>query len=166
VLALDKVHYVASAMPQMPNAMIRKPTTVRVLADAKALASADTAIVPSFGTGGCLQSASWPRSIGIPGRNHRNPHSDLSHWRKRLRSKFELLLAESLRMTRAIGVLHTLEIKRVTVDTTVQPKAITYPRLTPSCYMRQSRGSSSTVAHAPRTSTGELGSFRKIGSVR
>ena len=50
--------------------------------------------------------------------------SDLSHWRKRLGGKLELLLAESERVARESGALRT---KRVTVDTTVQPKDITFP---------------------------------------
>src|ERR1700747_1370395 len=60
---------------------------------------------------------------------HEFPHerSDLSHWRKRLGSKLELLLAESLRVAHATGALRTRDIKRVTVATTVQPKAITFP---------------------------------------
>ena len=50
---------------------------------------------------------------------HQFPHerSDLSHWRKRLGSKLELLLAESLRVGHATGALRTRDIKRVTVDT-------------------------------------------------
>jgi IS5 family transposase len=60
---------------------------------------------------------------------HEFPHerSDLSHWRKRLGSKLELLLAESLRVAHETGALRTGDLKRVTVDTTVQPKAITFP---------------------------------------
>jgi len=60
---------------------------------------------------------------------HAFPHerSDLSHWRKRLGDKLELLLAESLRVAHASGALRTRDLKRVTVDTTVQPKAITFP---------------------------------------
>lgn len=60
---------------------------------------------------------------------HAFPHerSDLSHWRKRLGDKLELLLAESLRIAHATGALRTNDLKRVTVDTTVQPKAITFP---------------------------------------
>jgi IS5 family transposase len=60
---------------------------------------------------------------------HEFPHerSDLSHWRKRLGSKLELLLAESLRVAHETGALRTCDLKRVTVDTTVQPKAITFP---------------------------------------
>ena len=60
---------------------------------------------------------------------HAFPHerSDLSHWRKRLGDKLELLLAESLRIAHQAGALRTRELKRVTVDTTVQPKAITFP---------------------------------------
>jgi len=60
---------------------------------------------------------------------HAFPHerSDLSHWRKRLGDKLELLLAESLRVAHESGALRTKDLKRVTVDTTVQPKAITFP---------------------------------------
>src|SRR5579864_3029761 len=60
---------------------------------------------------------------------HEFPHerSDLSHWRKRLGDKIELLLAESLRVAHESGALRTRDLKRVTVDTTVQPKAITFP---------------------------------------
>jgi len=60
---------------------------------------------------------------------HEFPHerSDLSHWRKRLGDKLELLLAESLRVAHASGALQTKDLARVTVDTTVQPKNITFP---------------------------------------
>src|SRR5882724_2884603 len=60
---------------------------------------------------------------------HVFPHerSDLSHWRKRLGDKLELLLAESLRVAHGAGALRSNDLKRVTVDTTVQPKAITFP---------------------------------------
>ena len=60
---------------------------------------------------------------------HAFPHerSDLSHWRKRLGDKLELLLAESLRIAHEAGALRTKDLARVTVDTTVQPKAISFP---------------------------------------
>jgi transposase, IS5 family len=60
---------------------------------------------------------------------HAFPHerSDLSHWRKRLGDKLELLLAESLRVAHASGALRSKDLERVTIDTTVQPKAITFP---------------------------------------
>ncbi len=60
---------------------------------------------------------------------HAFPHerSDLSHWRKRLGDKLELLLAESLRVAHAAGALRTQDLARVTVDTAVQPKDITFP---------------------------------------
>ena len=56
---------------------------------------------------------------------HAFPHerSDLSHWRKRLGDKLELLL----RVGHEAGALRGQDLKRVTVDTTVQPKAITFP---------------------------------------
>ena len=60
---------------------------------------------------------------------HEFPHerSDLSHWRKRLGDKLELLLAESLRVAHESGALRTKDLARVTIDTTVQPKNITFP---------------------------------------
>jgi transposase, IS5 family len=60
---------------------------------------------------------------------HAFPHerSDLSHWRKRLGDKLEVLLAESLRVAHESGALRTKDLERVTVDTTVQPKAVTFP---------------------------------------
>src|SRR5712691_2673314 len=60
---------------------------------------------------------------------HEFPHerSDLSHWRKRLGDKLELLLAESLRVAHSSGALRSKDLERVTVDTTVQPKDITFP---------------------------------------
>jgi IS5 family transposase len=51
----------------------------------------------------------------------------LSHWRKRLGDKLELLLAESLRVAHKNGALRTGDLKRVTVDTTVQPKNVSFP---------------------------------------
>ncbi len=60
---------------------------------------------------------------------HAFPHerSDLSHWRGRLGAKLELLLAESLRIAHAVGALRIKDLARVTIDTTVQPKAISFP---------------------------------------
>src|SRR5262249_35432203 len=60
---------------------------------------------------------------------HEFPHerSDLSHWRKRLGGKLELLLAESLRVAHESGALRTKDLARGTVDTTGQPKDITCP---------------------------------------
>src|ERR1700731_1992663 len=60
---------------------------------------------------------------------HEFPHerSDLSHWRKRLGDKLELLLAESLRVAHESGALRSKDLKRVTIDTTVQPKNISFP---------------------------------------
>ncbi len=60
---------------------------------------------------------------------HAFPHerSGLSHWRKRLGERLELLLAESLRVAHKSGALRPRDLARVTVDTTVQPKNITFP---------------------------------------
>jgi IS5 family transposase len=60
---------------------------------------------------------------------HAFPHerSDLSHWRKRLGDKLELLLAESLRVAHGAGALRSQDHQAGHDDTTVQPKAITFP---------------------------------------
>lgn len=60
---------------------------------------------------------------------HEFPHerSDLSHWRKRLGDKLELLLAESLRVAHETGALRSKDLAEVNVDTTVQPKNVTFP---------------------------------------
>jgi IS5 family transposase len=60
---------------------------------------------------------------------HEFPHerSGLSHWRKRLGDKLDVLLAETLRVAHASGALRSRDLARVTVDTTVQPKNITFP---------------------------------------
>ena len=61
---------------------------------------------------------------------HEFPHerSVMSRWRERV-SEQELarLLQESLRIAHKTGAVRTEDLKRVTVDTTVQPKAITFP---------------------------------------
>lgn len=60
---------------------------------------------------------------------HAFPHerSDLTHWRKRLGATLELLLAESLRVAHDTGALRSRDLAQVNVDTTVQPKNITFP---------------------------------------
>ncbi len=60
---------------------------------------------------------------------HEFPHerSALSHWRKQLGDKLELLLAESLRVAHESGALRSQDLKRVTIDTTVQPQNISFP---------------------------------------
>jgi IS5 family transposase len=60
---------------------------------------------------------------------HDLPHerSGLSHWRKRIGNKLEVLLAESLRVAHDVGALKKDDLARVTVDTTVQPKNVTHP---------------------------------------
>jgi IS5 family transposase len=60
---------------------------------------------------------------------HQLPHerSGLSHWRKRIGGQLEILVAESLRVAETSGALTKRDLARVTVDTTVQPKNITFP---------------------------------------
>src|SRR5213592_2237402 len=72
---------------------------------------------------------------------HEFPHerSDLSHWRKRLGDKLELLLAESLRVAYEAGALRTNSSgSRSTPRCSPRPSP---SRPTPSCCMRRSRGS-------------------------
>ena len=53
--------------------------------------------------------------------------SGLSHWRKRIGGKLDILLAESLRIAHEAGALKKSDLARVTIDTTVQPKNVAFP---------------------------------------
>jgi IS5 family transposase len=54
--------------------------------------------------------------------------SSMTHWRKRVGDKFlEKLVQESLHSAFKLGALETKDIQRIAVDTTVQPKAVTFP---------------------------------------
>jgi IS5 family transposase len=57
----------------------------------------------------------------------RHERSGMSHWRKRIGGKLDILLAETLRIAEATGALKKRDLARVTVDTTVQPKNVTFP---------------------------------------
>jgi IS5 family transposase len=57
----------------------------------------------------------------------RHERSGMRHWRKRIGGKLEVLLAESLRVAVDAGALRKRDLARVTVDTTVQPKNVTFP---------------------------------------
>jgi transposase, IS5 family len=60
---------------------------------------------------------------------HDLPHerSGMSHWRNRIGETLDTLLAESLRVAHDTGALKRSDLARVTVDTTVQPRNITFP---------------------------------------
>jgi len=60
---------------------------------------------------------------------HAFPHerSGLSHWRKRIGDKLDILLQESLRVAHDTGALKKHDLARITVDTTVQPKNVAHP---------------------------------------
>jgi IS5 family transposase len=60
---------------------------------------------------------------------HDLPHerSGMSHWRKRIGDRLEMLLQESLRLAHDTGAVKKNDLARVTIDTTVQPKNITFP---------------------------------------
>jgi IS5 family transposase len=61
---------------------------------------------------------------------HEFPHerSVMSRWRERVGEKeLARLLQESLRIAHKTGAVRIEDLKRVTIDTTVQPKAITFP---------------------------------------
>jgi transposase, IS5 family len=61
---------------------------------------------------------------------HRLPldRSSLTRWRKRIGAeRMEALLAESLEAAQRGGAIEEKHLRRVTIDTTVQPKAVTHP---------------------------------------
>jgi hypothetical protein len=90
-------------------------------------------------------SSAWSSSTRLPARA-----LGFEHWRSRLGAKLELLLAESLRIAHAAGVLRTKDLARVTVDTTVQPKATAF-QPTPGRCMPPSRGSTNWPKSTPCT---------------
>ncbi len=54
--------------------------------------------------------------------------SSLTRWRQRIGAeRLEVLLAESLAAARRGGAVEDKHLRRVTIDTTVQPKAVTHP---------------------------------------
>ena len=53
--------------------------------------------------------------------------SGMSHWRKRVGDRLDVLLQESLRIAHDTGALKKSDLARVTVDTTVQPKNVAFP---------------------------------------
>jgi IS5 family transposase len=72
----------------------------------------------------------WQYLCGETFFQHRPPiaRSGLSKWRKRISSKgMEALLQQTLSVGLAVGAVKSSSLKRVSIDTTVQPKAITYP---------------------------------------
>ncbi len=60
---------------------------------------------------------------------HDLPHvrSDMTHWRKRIGDRLARLLAETLRVAHDTGALKKDDMARIAVDTTVQPKDVTFP---------------------------------------
>jgi len=60
---------------------------------------------------------------------HGLPHerSGMSHWRKRIGDRLDILLQESLRIAHDSGALRKSDLARVTIDTTVQPKNVAFP---------------------------------------
>jgi IS5 family transposase len=57
----------------------------------------------------------------------RHERSGMSHWRKRIGDKLDILLAETLRIAHDTGALRKRDLARVTIDTTVQPKNVAFP---------------------------------------
>ena len=61
---------------------------------------------------------------------HRLPfdRSSMTRWRKRIGpSEMEILLAETIRIAKDTGAVNERQLSRVTVDTTVQTKAVAHP---------------------------------------
>jgi len=72
----------------------------------------------------------WQYLCGEAFFQHQRPivRSGLSKWRKRVKDKgMEALLQQTLAVGLATGAVKDTSLKRVSVDTTVQPKAVTHP---------------------------------------
>ncbi len=72
----------------------------------------------------------WQYLCGETFFQHQRPivRSGLSKWRKRIKDKgMEALLQQTLAVGLASGAVRDTSLKRVSVDTTVQPKAVAHP---------------------------------------
>jgi len=72
----------------------------------------------------------WQYLCGATFFQHQRPivRSGLSKWRKRIKDKgMEALLQQTLAVGLASGAVKDTSLKRVSVDTTVQPKAVAHP---------------------------------------
>jgi IS5 family transposase len=77
-----------------------------------------------------VENPYWQFFCGFDYLQHQLPidPSSLTRWRERVGlSGMELLLAATIEAALAAGVVKPSSLERVTVDTTVQPKAIAYP---------------------------------------
>ena len=77
-----------------------------------------------------VENPYWQYLCGETFFQHQSPiaRSGLSKWRKRISSQgMETLLQQTLTVGLSVGAIESSSLKRVSVDTTVQPKAITHP---------------------------------------
>ena len=77
-----------------------------------------------------VENPYWQFFCGFDYLQHRLPidPSSLTRWRERIGpAGIELLLTETVEAAKASGAVKPGSLERVTVDTTVQPKAIAYP---------------------------------------
>lgn len=81
-------------------------------------------------TEGWVENGYWQAFCGERFFQHEAPfdRSSLTRWRQRMGAeRLEVLLAETLRIAQESGAAKPLEMERVTVDTTVQAKAVAHP---------------------------------------
>ena len=85
----------------------------------------DEGVVEAF-----LENPYWQYFLGYEYFQHKAPMdpTSLVHWRQRIGSEgMEMLLHEILQMAQRNQMLKPLDMQRVTVDTTVQEKAVAFP---------------------------------------
>jgi len=112
-----------SAQKGRPGIPIRLMVGLTYLGHAYGLS--DEAVVA-----GWVENPYWQYFCGETYFQHRLPidSSSMSRWRKRIGEKgCEKILAETLQAGLRSGAVKETSLKRVNVDTTVQPKAVRYP---------------------------------------
>jgi IS5 family transposase len=112
-----------SAKKGRPGIPIRLMVGLSYLGHAYGLS--DEAVVSKW-----VENPYWQYFCGETYFQHKLPidFSSLSRWRKRIGEKgCELILAETLQAGLRSGAVKETSLKRVNVDTTVQPKAVRYP---------------------------------------
>ena len=112
-----------SAKKGRPGISIRLMVGLSYLAHAYGLS--DEAVVTKW-----VENPYWQYFCGETYFQHQPPidFSSLSRWRKRIGEKgCELILSETLQAGLRSGAVKETSLKRVNIDTTVQPKAVRYP---------------------------------------
>ncbi|WP_369127900.1 IS5 family transposase [Paracraurococcus ruber] len=114
--AQSRTRYRARCPARIRRAAITRPRQVTSL-------QADTSLDPHANAQACTTAGETHFQHALP-----LDRSSMTRWRQRIGpERLELLLAESVAAAQRGGAVADKHLRRVTIDTTVQPKAVTHP---------------------------------------